>query len=354
MEEATRTLAARLRAEAEMFCDFFMREVEKIEQAASTGDIGTLCEREKVVCAGLGSARERILAHCERIEPFVPEEFRVVGAEVTNILRKEYQRVLKSRGILKTSPVVSTIGYHGADRDLIVDKILQAGGAYSRRITRNTVTHVVATRVAMQEAKAQTLRGWDIHVVTSEWLDASLEQGRWVPVEAYEESQESVDICGGGDGTENVRVEVKEEVEDDGHKFLLAVERLCEDTLDESQANNNETEHLFSSEKSSNPTRKRVSRAELLNDGQAGPSKKRQKPASAPPGTANTIGRDLVKKVENPSMERLPAQPPNPAHPSLPTTNGVESQVIRWDNSTSGSSEEGGEPFYGEVASSTP
>eukprot|EP01064_Diplonema_japonicum_P038332 TRINITY_DN9239_c2_g1_i1.p1 TRINITY_DN9239_c2_g1~~TRINITY_DN9239_c2_g1_i1.p1 ORF type:complete len:562 (+),score=92.45 TRINITY_DN9239_c2_g1_i1:68-1753(+) len=340
MNETAQTFACKLRLEAEVFCEFYMREVEKIEAASLTGNMLSLYERKKVICAGVGSARERILDHCADLDKIAPKETQVINCEITNLVRKEHQNLLKKRGVLRTSPVIALIGYHSEERFTMMNRILDLGGAFSKRLSKNTITHVIASQDSFTSTKASTLRDWNVSVVTSKWLDASEAEGSWASPEQFTvESQESADI------TANVS-NVKEEIHDDEkpdapppeeESFLKAVERLCENTQENIDSQG--ADNLFLSEKTVSTAprhRKRVSRAVLLNDNQDAnqPSSKKQKRVA--PGSANTIRKDKVKTVKDTSAERMPRQPSvNTQGPVLPTTGGVESQLVRWDNSAS-------------------
>ncbi|KAJ9461507.1 BRCT domain-containing protein [Diplonema papillatum] len=195
IEKMPRDLAVRatvkmLRMEVDQFATFYLDEVGKIEEAAKRkpAAVEEMYEKKKSMCMALSEARSRLLELWEPLDKVIGSVATSYNADVLTLVRKDNHKLLSRLGVPRSSPVVTTIGYHGKERDDVMNAVLNLGGGYSRVCSRNTVTHILVhqqTRHAEQKGRLQVVSQWDVPLVPKDWLDKSVGAGRFVDAAPY-------------------------------------------------------------------------------------------------------------------------------------------------------------------------
>ena len=339
--DLAKVVCVKLQCEADEFVKFYTQELGELQGLAVSGKHDALYEKKKVLCANLQEARHRFLSHWQDLDTALGVAVQSYQTDILTLVRKDNQRLMRTMGVLKTAPVVAVLGYHGEEADTLRDQILKVGGAYTKLIGKNTVTHVIAKPESL--TRHAKLCEWDIPIVTKDWLAASVQEMQFVDHVTYLIHKDDIPVAPPvvvAPRTEGQPLQ--EEGSCSNHAGSEAFRRAVECITDEMEAppamvgeNSFALNPMNDSQQGGRPTsRKRLTRKELLGDASDGDAPPQKKPRNGvAPGTANSNANKVCDPAADSQAERLPELVvKQEAHPlAAPLTGGVESQMIRWD-----------------------
>eukprot|EP01062_Namystynia_karyoxenos_P069892 TRINITY_DN65310_c0_g1_i1.p1 TRINITY_DN65310_c0_g1~~TRINITY_DN65310_c0_g1_i1.p1 ORF type:complete len:618 (+),score=217.57 TRINITY_DN65310_c0_g1_i1:61-1854(+) len=295
-------------------------DVSRVAYRAQGDLCHALLEARRRVCAAFDSASTALSDSAARGE---------AGRRVRQLVRSDYTSTLQP-GL--SSAVVAQLGFHGAEKQDIIRRVLALGGAFSDAVSQFTVTHLVCSPHKVGGAQARTAASWGIRLVSSQWLSASAAEGRFLDPAAFTLAAADPPTDSESPSTPPPPAPPSSGLAQGGYRGLTELRDLIAADPGYSAAG---SLAALSQIAASAPTaelagsqRPRISRKELgIDDGAMGPPPRKR------PRTGETVSRwELDEADTTPLSEKPAAAFPAPREQVPLSATEQLSQVVRWDH----------------------